>query len=129
MDAFDSTYAIHSDMQGLLGRNLELRMFKDSNQLFNAITIGKRAAEKHLAIDIIAERHAYLDFEIHCIELVRRLDSPVDALSRPGGNSWLLQIVGCTDNTEVVEWIIRKTHENHGGWGAEASKERRYSLE
>lgn len=60
MNAFDAVYIISGDMERILGVFLEVRMYTDPKQLFNALSRGRKISERRLAVDIATAREDYL---------------------------------------------------------------------
>lgn len=59
MDAFDLFYIIRMDLDLMLDIHLDLTMFTESKQLFNAVICGNRTQERRLGIDLSAARQIY----------------------------------------------------------------------
>lgn len=110
MDAFDSVFALAADLEMVYGRKLEIYMYTDSKQLFDAMIKGKRTQEKRLMVDIMAARQSYRRFEITRVGLVKCVDNRADGLSKINDNVALDRLLDLfVDKTPVVEWIDRET--------------------
>lgn len=64
MDSFDAAFMIRKDLEGIMGVRLDIVMFTDSKQLFDAVKCGRSTTEKRLNIDVAAARHSYQRYEV-----------------------------------------------------------------
>lgn len=108
-DAFDRSFVIRKDLERLLGVKIQLHMFTDSKQLFDAMTKGQQTTEKRLMIDIAAAREAYRSFEIAQVGLVSTSHNPADGLSKVADNGALRTLLTeGIDRCPVDQWILRE---------------------
>lgn len=113
-DAFDAVATIAIDLSHAFRRKIPVRMFTDSKQVFDVITRGKRPTEKRLAIDVIAAREAYHNFEIDRVGLIRGENNPADALSKLAHNGKLHELLDRqVDETPVESWIMRTNNNDN----------------
>ena len=107
-DGFDAAYMIRHDLQVLFHRNIPLKMFTDSKQLFDVITKSSSTTERRLMIDVAAVREAYHSFEISEVGLVRGSTNMADAFTNPSANKALKDFMATQlDNTPIVQWNLR----------------------
>lgn len=93
MDSIQMAFVIWNDIEAMLGKSLNLNMMKDSKQLLEAVTCGKRTQERRLSIEIMAARQSYHKFEISTIGFVRGSEKPADDLTKSRGNGALAQVM------------------------------------
>lgn len=83
-------------------------MFRDSKQLFDIFTCGKRPMEKRLAIDIAAPKKANKRYDVECVGLVEGENNPADGLSEKKYKGKLMEMLFReTDVTSVEQWVKR----------------------
>lgn len=109
MDAFDTAFITRNDLETILGVRIKIVMLTDSKQLFDAVTCGRRTAERRLGIDVAAARQSYRAYEIGSIGFVRGSVNPADGLTKVDSNGALMRIIETgMDTTPVQQWIHRE---------------------
>lgn len=103
MDAFDMEYAIRNNFSEILGMHLGLLMMSDSKYLFDAVTYGKRTAERRFSIYITGACQSQKAYEIEIIGLICEYVNPSDALTKVGGNYLLWRIIESRVDQTPVE--------------------------
>lgn len=87
LHAFDAALVIHKDLEKILGREVSLLMFTDSEQLFYAITREKETTEKKLMIDITIVWKAYNRFYFTAVGLIGGDKNSSDNLTKESCNN------------------------------------------
>lgn len=108
--AFDTSFTIAADVTRIFQRNISVRMYTDSKQVFDVITRGKRPAKKRLAIDVMSAREAYRGFGIDRVGIIRGEHSPADALSKIKHNSVLREIITKNRDSILVQEQIHRVY-------------------
>lgn len=112
-DAFDTTHISAADLSRILSCRFLVHIHKDREQLFDAITCGRRVTERQLAIVVSAIREAYLCYKIDMALLFLCKDSRADPFNKQNCNNGLRKFLDRRiDNTLVQNWIER-THPPH----------------
>lgn len=80
--AFDSTVILHEAINGMLGREIALKMYNDSKLLYDAVVGINSRTEKRLLIDLTILCEAYKFLEIAEIVWVPLPENAVDAMTK-----------------------------------------------
>jgi hypothetical protein len=60
-EAFDRSFVLKSDLEDMLNMRIPIRMYTDSQSLFDVISKGSMTAERRLQIDIALARKPSLE--------------------------------------------------------------------
>lgn len=83
LKAFHVAFLSVEDAIKIHGRELDLYMYTDFLQLFDALTIGKKTEEKRLMMYILAARQSYQMFEIAGVAHIKEeTHNPADGLAK-----------------------------------------------
>lgn len=58
-EGFDVVFSLARDLSRVYNRRVSIRVYTDSQQLFDTVSKGKRTTERSLMIDVAAIRQAY----------------------------------------------------------------------
>ena len=107
-DLFDDAYAIRTQLQQALNRDVPLHLFTDSKSLFDIISKGSRTREKRVMLDVYAAREGYTSQCISNIGFVRSEYNIADGLTKPKVQAALFNVVNSGKHRpEVEQWIMR----------------------
>jgi hypothetical protein len=107
-EAFDRSFVLKSDLEDMLNVKIPIRMYTDSQSLFDVISKGSMTAERRLQIDIALAREGFDRKWISDIALVASLDNLADALTKPWASGGLLEVLKSTRlRTQARKWIVR----------------------
>lgn len=110
VDYFHAGYDLQQDLRTSYGKDVSIKMFTNSKQIYDAITKGKRTTDMSKMLDLMAMREAYQRFEIHSVCFIKGVDNPADSLTKSKYNGRLNSIMMTgVDNTNIVEWVKRIT--------------------
>lgn len=106
IDGFDLGFTMTADLELLLKHRLNIYIFTDSKQLFDAITKGMHNMERRLMVDILAARQSYRCFEIKDVALIKGDVNAADALLKiKGSDSLYKMMVSGIDSAIVEHWV------------------------
>jgi hypothetical protein len=109
-EAFDRSFVLKSDLEDMLNAQCEIpiRMYTDSQSLFDVISKRSMTAERRLQIDIALAREGFDRKWISDIALVASLDNLADALTKPWASGGFLEVLKSTRlRTHARRWIVR----------------------
>lgn len=107
-DGMDFGLTIRHNLEKITSRKLFVKLYTDSQCLFDVITKNLTTAEKCLMIDLQSARESNEKMEINAIAKILSKGNPVDALTKITKNQVLDQILdeGIVSHG-VDQWIIR----------------------
>jgi hypothetical protein len=107
-EAFDRSFILKHDIEDMLGIQVPLKLYTDSQSLFDVITKGSMTSERRLMIDIALAQEAFKRHWISNIGLVPSEHNLADGLTKPGRSELLRDVIrqGRLD-IHVRQWIVR----------------------
>lgn len=75
LKVFDRFYPLFKDLKRTHAITMDLKMFIDSMQLFEALHRGMLSNERWLIINVLAARQSYKRFEVSSVEYIQRCDN------------------------------------------------------
>lgn len=81
---FEQSYVIKRALEIFLDRGILLRIYTDSQSLFDCLTTLNTTTEKRLQIDLAILRESYEKREIADVFRIPGTHSPVDAVTKRG---------------------------------------------
>jgi hypothetical protein len=107
-EAFDSSFVLKSDLEDMLNMRIPIRMYTDSQSLFDVISKGSMTAERRLQIDIALAREGFDRKWISNIALIASQDNLADALTKPRASARLLEVLKTAKlRPHARKWIVR----------------------
>jgi hypothetical protein len=107
-EAFDRSFVLKGDLEDLLNVKIPIRMYTDSQSLFDFISKGSMTAERRLPIDIALARERFDRKWISRIALLASLDNLADALTKPWSSGGLLDVLKSTRlRTHARKLLVR----------------------
>jgi hypothetical protein len=107
-EAFDRSFVLKSDLEDMLNTRIPIRMYTDSQSLFDVISKGSMTAERRLQIDIALAREGFDRRWISDIALVASHDNLADALTKPWTSAGLIDVLKTTKlRPHARKWIVR----------------------
>lgn len=106
-DCFSIAYALHDDMNDIMGYDVPITMLTDSESLFKFI-VRSKTTERMLMIDVKAAREAFERIEISNMGWIRSDENIADGLTKTGNCKTLEDLINTGIlSIEVEQWIGR----------------------
>jgi hypothetical protein len=106
-EAFDRSFVLNSDLEDMLNLGIPIRMYADSQSLFDVISKGSMTAERRLKTDIALARECIDRKWTSKIALIAYHDNLADALAKPWTSARPLDVQKTTQlRPNAWKWIV-----------------------